>query len=386
MRFNVLDQWIDLFDRSIKALQHGQYQDVQKELQVQRFRQMLLLFLEQIEEIPLYGSYKDIILEHFLKINDFKNKNQLDISPNFNVTQANPFAYHNGISDTNVYRAYLDVPSYTLADIHSVIHQAWMSYNARAFVKQVGFSIDFIPLPMKLLLEHFKELPGLGHYFRFPSLLEFNAPMTRIKYNIPMNNHAVQVFLAYNFHQNIFHLKVEGYGGMASGMWNQSSIGVFRDASETNAIINRFDFYNYGFIFDADVTNPDDCLTLMRAFNNYLPYFHEEFEKIPCVIAEMSDAVCELFQKSKSFDHQVKNFYLNRTDKEKYQILLSSPSYNGMVLIKHGLLNAERLNHLSSEQLETICSDDTIRNCETLEGIEDLIATYSSSQLKVPPA
>ena len=180
MRFNVLDQWIDLFDRSIKALQHGQYQDVQKELQVQRFRQMLLLFLEQIEEIPLYGSYKDIILEHFLKINDFKNKNQLDISPNFNVTQANPFAYHNGISDTNVYRAYLDVPSYTLADIHSVIHQAWMSYNARAFVKQVGFSIDFIPLPMKLLLEHFKELPGLGHYFRFPSLLEFNAPMTRI--------------------------------------------------------------------------------------------------------------------------------------------------------------------------------------------------------------
>jgi Pyruvate phosphate dikinase, AMP/ATP-binding domain len=369
--FKLMDKFVDVFDRSIKSLQHGQYSMEQKALQVERFRMILAVFFEMLEKRHGDTDSMSELKKDFESFND-NNENQLDINPLFNTTQANPSSYKIP-NEESIQRALLE--PHTLANIHSVIHQALICYNARQFIRNAKDIIDFFPKEMQDIIQKMQKLPIFDSRNTPLVLCDFKWPEIITKFNIPLSNHAAQMFIIYNLDKKCFRIKLEGYGGYTKKMWNNFAQNTLCSSSETNALINRFDIGSQGCHFDATMTTPAECFRLFQAFSDYLPYcmLGEKIKiclEMPIDFQPLSQGVKNIFNDAETFD-DVKKLYLTQKDRtdicdkiagysiseDKKDILRT---YNGMALMKAGDIDESKAQALEKEQLQMMCSDALI--------------------------
>jgi hypothetical protein len=367
--FKLIDKFVDVFDRSIKSLQHGKYNGQQKAMQVERFRILLSVFFEILEK-SLGSDIINDLKSDFQSLQD-NHENQLDITPTFNVTQANPLSYKSGPSDTSIQRS-LSEP-HTLADIHSVIHQALISHNAKKLISHAKDIYDYLPLKMQNVIKNMQQLPIFAKDLSRLVLCNFQLPEITTKFNIPLNNHAAQIFIIYNVDEECFRIKMEGYGGYCKYMWSDVAANILKGSSETNAVIKYFEIYSQGCIFDAIIKTPEECYRIFQAFSDYLPYFmtghkNKICSEMPINFQPLSNGIMNIFIDVKTFD-KVKEIYLTHNERDlisneisrynipedKKNILLT---YNGMALIKAGEIDEIQAQELELDRLQIMCSDN----------------------------
>ncbi|MBA2726802.1 MAG: hypothetical protein H0U49_01335, partial [Parachlamydiaceae bacterium] len=272
MSLRTMNELVDLYDLSIKAIlvSSSQYQD--KAEQTKQFKKMLGPYLQLLKgwagsTVGTHGfaTHQDWPLPKYLDMIEAIFKELPDSDPNqMNLTN---FTVSGGTLGAGTLFD-RDLPS-SLHDVFSLIHQNLMATTS-ALTKEL-FPVDQInasqlPENLKLALSNTEKIGG----FRVgqPQLIgiEVNHKEIVFHYNVPLRSHSGKFIIRYNRHTEKLSMQ-SLFLGPARDRWEQNKeIVTILDAVGLLPLLSKPKFSAFDFTYTSDITDPRHQETAFKEY------------------------------------------------------------------------------------------------------------------------